>query len=350
MRVLGVPVGQVDTVTPSGTDVVVTMSYDADVKIPADAKAAIIAPSIVGDRFVQLTPVYTGGEVLADDATLDTDRTAVPLELDQIYTSLDDLTVALGPDGCQQERRAERPARDDRGELRRPGRPVPPDDRGLRPAQPDPRRQQGGAVRLRRAAPGLHQHAGRRTTRRCAASTTRSPRSPRCWPASGRSSRRRWTTSPPRSAQVSTFVQDNRDVLGTQHHRAQAGRRGAGQAARRARRDPRRRAARAEQPGADLQPADRHARHQRQHRQHRPPDPVRPRRAAVRPGRAGRQDRRAVRPGPGCARPARHRRASARRGATSTTRRSAASWRWTDEAHPADCSPPSWPRSPAACC
>jgi phospholipid/cholesterol/gamma-HCH transport system substrate-binding protein len=103
VRVLGVSVGQVDTVTPSGTDVVVTMSYDADVEVPADAKAVIIAPSIVGDRFVQLTPVYTGGDVMADDATLDVDRTAVPLELDQIYTSLDDLTVALGPTGANEK-------------------------------------------------------------------------------------------------------------------------------------------------------------------------------------------------------------------------------------------------------
>ncbi|ABL80231.1 MULTISPECIES: MCE family protein [unclassified Nocardioides] len=100
VRVLGVPVGKVDTVTPSGTDVVVTMTYDADLKLPADAKAVIIAPSIVGDRFVQLTPVYTGGDVLADGATLAGDRTAVPLELDQIYSSLDDLTVALGPTGA----------------------------------------------------------------------------------------------------------------------------------------------------------------------------------------------------------------------------------------------------------
>lgn len=103
VRVLGVAVGQVDSVTPSGTDVVVTMSYDADVQVPADAKAVIVAPTIVGDRFVQLTPVYTGGDVLADDATLDTDRTAVPLELDQIYTSLDDLTVALGPTGANEK-------------------------------------------------------------------------------------------------------------------------------------------------------------------------------------------------------------------------------------------------------
>ena len=97
---LGVPIGTVDTVTPSGTDVVVTMSYDAGVKVPDDAAAVIVSPSIVGDRFVQLTPVYTEGPVLDDGATLQADRTAVPLELDQIYQSLDDLTVALGPDGA----------------------------------------------------------------------------------------------------------------------------------------------------------------------------------------------------------------------------------------------------------
>ena len=100
VRVLGVPIGTVDTVTPSGTDVVVTMSYDAATKIPADAEAVIIAPSLVGDRFIQLTPVYEGGDVLEDGATLQEDQTSVPLELDQIYSSLDDLNVALGPTGA----------------------------------------------------------------------------------------------------------------------------------------------------------------------------------------------------------------------------------------------------------
>ena len=100
VRVLGVPVGTVDTVTPSGTDVVVTMTYDAEVRVPQDAAAVIVSPSIVGDRFVQLTPVYTDGPVLEDGATLETDQTAVPLELDEIYQSMDDLTVALGPNGA----------------------------------------------------------------------------------------------------------------------------------------------------------------------------------------------------------------------------------------------------------
>jgi len=101
VRILGVPVGNVDTVTPSGTDVVVTMSYDAATKVPADAKAVIVAPSVVGDRFVQLTPVYeSGDQVLASGETLEQDQTAVPLELDQIYDSLDELNVALGPNGA----------------------------------------------------------------------------------------------------------------------------------------------------------------------------------------------------------------------------------------------------------
>jgi phospholipid/cholesterol/gamma-HCH transport system substrate-binding protein len=103
VRVLGVGVGTVDKVEPSGTDVVVTMSYPADVKLPSNAKAVIIAPSVVGDRFVQLTPAYDGGPTLADRAVLDSSRTSVPLELDQIYQSLDDLTTALGPDGANKD-------------------------------------------------------------------------------------------------------------------------------------------------------------------------------------------------------------------------------------------------------
>jgi phospholipid/cholesterol/gamma-HCH transport system substrate-binding protein len=100
VRVLGVAVGKIEEVTPDGTKVKVVMKYDDEVKIPEDAQAVIISPSIVGDRYIQLTPVYEGGAVLADNMSLDESRTAVPLELDQIYSSLDRLTVALGPTGA----------------------------------------------------------------------------------------------------------------------------------------------------------------------------------------------------------------------------------------------------------
>ena len=102
VRVLGVAVGEIQEVPPEGTQVKVVVTYDDEVKIPADAKAVIISPSIVGDRYIQLTPAYEGGDVLADNISLDESRTAVPLELDQIYSSLDRLTVALGPNGANQ--------------------------------------------------------------------------------------------------------------------------------------------------------------------------------------------------------------------------------------------------------
>ena len=104
VRVLGVPIGKVESVTPHATEVEVTMSYDADEQIPEDAEAVVISPSIVGDRFVQLTPVFKeGDQAMADGATLDTSQTSTPLELDEIYGSLDQLTVALGPDGANKD-------------------------------------------------------------------------------------------------------------------------------------------------------------------------------------------------------------------------------------------------------
>ena len=100
VKVLGVQVGAVDKVTPTGTDVVVEMHYDDTIDIPADAQAVIVSPSIVGDRYIQLTPVYEDGPKLGDGAVLQDQDTGVPLELDQIYSSLDQLNVALGPNGA----------------------------------------------------------------------------------------------------------------------------------------------------------------------------------------------------------------------------------------------------------
>ncbi len=100
LRVLGVAIGKVETITPEGTLVKVTMSYDEEVKIPAEAEAMLISPAIVGDRYVQLTPAYTSGAVLENGTVLDEARTAIPLELDEIYSGIDRLTVALGPTGA----------------------------------------------------------------------------------------------------------------------------------------------------------------------------------------------------------------------------------------------------------
>jgi phospholipid/cholesterol/gamma-HCH transport system substrate-binding protein len=94
-----------------GTVVKVEMTYDGNDRVPSDAKAVVVTPSVVSDRYVQLTPGYVSGPTLPDNAVLgcapdatDTttcaQQTAVPLELDQIFQNLNSLNVALGPNGA----------------------------------------------------------------------------------------------------------------------------------------------------------------------------------------------------------------------------------------------------------
>nr|BFE53077.1 hypothetical protein GCM10017745_65040 [Saccharothrix mutabilis subsp. capreolus] len=61
VRVLGVKVGEVVGVVPEGGSVRVELVIDHDVDVPADARAVVVSPNIVADRYVQLAPVYTGG-------------------------------------------------------------------------------------------------------------------------------------------------------------------------------------------------------------------------------------------------------------------------------------------------
>lgn len=103
VRVLGVPVGTVTSVTPRGTQVEVGLTLDDGVSVPANADAVIVSPSVVSDRYVQLTPAYTGGPAMADGAVIPLGYTATPVELDQLYASLDQLTTALGPDGANRD-------------------------------------------------------------------------------------------------------------------------------------------------------------------------------------------------------------------------------------------------------
>lgn len=100
LRILGVRVGTVDTVRPEGPQVRVTMTLDRDVAVPAAAAAVVVAPSIVADRFIQLTPAFTGGPQIAAGAVIPANRTATPVELDQLYESIRKLTTALGPNGA----------------------------------------------------------------------------------------------------------------------------------------------------------------------------------------------------------------------------------------------------------
>lgn len=100
VRVLGVKVGTVDSVEPQGDVVKVVLYVDNSVSVPAGAQAAEVSPSVVADRYVQLLPAYTGGDKMVSGDEIPRQRTATPVELDKLYSSLNDISKALGPDGA----------------------------------------------------------------------------------------------------------------------------------------------------------------------------------------------------------------------------------------------------------
>jgi phospholipid/cholesterol/gamma-HCH transport system substrate-binding protein len=95
--VVGVPVGTIDSIEPRPSDVKITMTVQDGVDLPADAKAIIVAPNLVSARFIQLTPAYTGGAKLAAGASINLDRTGVPVEWDEVKDQLTKLSAQLGP-------------------------------------------------------------------------------------------------------------------------------------------------------------------------------------------------------------------------------------------------------------
>ncbi|MCV7317092.1 MCE family protein [Mycolicibacillus parakoreensis] len=99
VRVSGVKVGTIDRIEPQGPQTKLTLRVDRTVPVPADAKAVIVAPNLVAARFVQLTPAYHHGDgpTLPDGAVIPRERTAVPVEWDEVKTQLNRLAAELGP-------------------------------------------------------------------------------------------------------------------------------------------------------------------------------------------------------------------------------------------------------------
>lgn len=100
VRILGVTVGSVDEVTPMGDTVEVKLHVRRGIDIPADAKAVQVTPSVIPDRNIQIVPAYAGGPTMESGAHIPIERTATPVEVDKLYSSIQELTQALGPDGA----------------------------------------------------------------------------------------------------------------------------------------------------------------------------------------------------------------------------------------------------------
>ncbi len=277
VRVLGVPVGKVDSVTPSGTQVVVTMHYDSDVQVPARRQGGDHLPV---DRGRPLRPAHPrlhwgpdprrrrSADRAADRRTAGArphllqprrpDRgprsATAPTQKGALTNLLDTTARNFGGQGQKFHRTIESFSRLSR----------------------HPGRQQGPALRHRPRARGLRRARSPTTTGPCAPSTPRWRRCPTC---SGRARRPRGISAQPRPSRMRrggpASCSDNRRCSSTTSPGSTGSPRCC-QAARRARRDAAQRAAGAEQPGPDLQPPGRHARHPRQPRRARSPAHLRP--------------------------------------------------------------------------
>jgi virulence factor Mce-like protein len=98
VRIAGVKVGAIQSISPHPQHAVVTFEVDHDVRVPADAKAVIVAQNLVAARYLQLAPLYRSGEPrMRDGGEIPQSHTAVPVEWDEVKDQLSRLATELGP-------------------------------------------------------------------------------------------------------------------------------------------------------------------------------------------------------------------------------------------------------------
>src|ERR1700749_5075004 len=97
VQIMGLKVGAIDKIEPVGDKMKVTFHYENKYKVPANASAVILNPTLVASRSIQLEPPYKGGPVLADNAVIPIERTQVPVEWDDLRNNITHIINSLGP-------------------------------------------------------------------------------------------------------------------------------------------------------------------------------------------------------------------------------------------------------------
>lgn len=98
VRVLGLSAGSVKTVEVDGDQVLVELAIPSDIKVPKGAKAQIVPQSLIGERYIQLSPAYKDGMDTMRDGEEITD-TIVPTEPDEALAALKEFLDSLDPEG-----------------------------------------------------------------------------------------------------------------------------------------------------------------------------------------------------------------------------------------------------------
>ena len=98
VRVLGLPAGEVTEVEIAGDQVVITMEIPEDIAVPVDATAQIVPQSLIGERYIQITPAFRNGMEAAEDGD-EIARTITPVEPDEALASIKEFLDSLDPEG-----------------------------------------------------------------------------------------------------------------------------------------------------------------------------------------------------------------------------------------------------------
>jgi virulence factor Mce-like protein len=104
VRVLGLPAGTVSDIEAVGDRVRVELSMRENVPVPVDVQAALVPQSLIGERYVELTPAWLDGdERLSDlpeaERVIDVEDTIVPVEPDDALAAANEFLQSLNPDG-----------------------------------------------------------------------------------------------------------------------------------------------------------------------------------------------------------------------------------------------------------
>ncbi|PJE02456.1 MAG: mammalian cell entry protein [Mycobacterium sp.] len=97
VQIMGVKVGAIDSIEPAGDKMRVTFHYKNKYKVPANANASVLNPSLVASRVIQLSPPYEGGPILRNNDVIPVERTRVPVEYDELRDSISRVLTDLGP-------------------------------------------------------------------------------------------------------------------------------------------------------------------------------------------------------------------------------------------------------------
>jgi phospholipid/cholesterol/gamma-HCH transport system substrate-binding protein len=98
VRVLGLPAGSVSKVVIDGDQVRIDMNIPSDIAIPVDATAQIVPQSLIGERYIQISPAFKRGMTAAKDGDV-IEHTIIPVEPDEALAAIKEFLDSLDPHG-----------------------------------------------------------------------------------------------------------------------------------------------------------------------------------------------------------------------------------------------------------